>query len=197
MALPHPRQPACRRSPILKRLQEHRMPRRRARLRRQSSRSATRTAVPHSRWDGKTTKTHPVTGEQVPDESARQPLLRYINPRRAEWPQADYIVGNPPFIGAATHARRPRRRLRRSPARDLAERARVRRLRHVLVAPRRRNWSRRPGPALRLHHHQQPQPDLQPPRRAERRSTAASTSPSPSPITRGSTAPTAPPCALP
>ncbi|MBL8443450.1 MAG: class I SAM-dependent DNA methyltransferase, partial [Zoogloeaceae bacterium] len=58
--------------------------------------------IPHSRWDGKTTKTHPITGEQVPDESARQPLLRYHNPRRAEWPAADYIVGNPPFIGAAT-----------------------------------------------------------------------------------------------
>ena len=37
----------------------------------------------------------------MPDESARQPLLRYHNPRRAEWPAADYIVGNPPFIGAA------------------------------------------------------------------------------------------------
>ncbi len=58
--------------------------------------------IPQSRWDGKTTKAHPITGEQVPDESARQPLLRYQNPRRAQWPAADYIVGNPPFIGAAT-----------------------------------------------------------------------------------------------
>ncbi|MGV0952160.1 MAG: class I SAM-dependent DNA methyltransferase, partial [Azonexus sp.] len=58
--------------------------------------------IPQSRWDGKTTKTHAITGEQVPDESARQPLLRYHNPRRAQWPAADYIVGNPPFIGAAT-----------------------------------------------------------------------------------------------
>jgi hypothetical protein len=48
------------------------------------------------------TKTHPVTGEQVPDEMARSPLQRYINPRKAAWPQADYIVGNPPFIGAAS-----------------------------------------------------------------------------------------------
>ncbi len=55
---------------------------------------------PQSRWDGKTTKAHAITGEQVPDESARQPLLRYHNPRRAQWPAADYIVGNPPFIGA-------------------------------------------------------------------------------------------------
>ncbi len=58
--------------------------------------------IAQSRWDGKTTKAHAITGEQVPDESARQPLLRYHNPRRAQWPAADYIVGNPPFIGAAT-----------------------------------------------------------------------------------------------
>ena len=58
--------------------------------------------VPLSRWDGQTTKAHAITGEQVPDETARQPLLRYKNPRCATWPAADYIVGNPPFIGAAT-----------------------------------------------------------------------------------------------
>ena len=57
---------------------------------------------PLTRWDGRTLKDHPVTGEQVPDESARVPLERYQNPRPAEWPQADYIVGNPPFIGAAS-----------------------------------------------------------------------------------------------
>ncbi len=50
-------------------------------------------------WNGYTTKTHPVTGKEVPDESATIALFDYINPRRAEWPQADYIVGNPPFIG--------------------------------------------------------------------------------------------------
>ncbi|ALC15834.1 hypothetical protein DSOUD_1048 [Desulfuromonas soudanensis] len=55
-----------------------------------------------SRWDGRTTKTHPVTGEQVPDESAQEAVLRYLNPRQAEWPQADFVVGNPPFIGAST-----------------------------------------------------------------------------------------------
>ena len=50
-------------------------------------------------WDGHSTKPHPITGKDVPDESARTTLFDYINPRRAEWPQADYIVGNPPFIG--------------------------------------------------------------------------------------------------
>jgi len=54
---------------------------------------------PVTRWDGRTTKKHPVTGKDVPDETARVPVLRYINPRKAEWPQADYIVGNPPFVG--------------------------------------------------------------------------------------------------
>lgn len=50
-------------------------------------------------WNGYTTKPHPVTGKEVPDETARTVLFDYINPRRAEWPKADYIVGNPPFIG--------------------------------------------------------------------------------------------------
>jgi len=53
-----------------------------------------------TRWDGRTYKKHPVTGEDVPDETAQVPLERYVNPRQAEWPQADVVVGNPPFIGA-------------------------------------------------------------------------------------------------
>lgn len=54
---------------------------------------------PVTRWDGRTMKTHPVTGEPVPDDSARVPLYRYKNPRKAQWPEADFVVGNPPFIG--------------------------------------------------------------------------------------------------
>ncbi len=57
---------------------------------------------PLTRWDGVTTKAHPATGEAVPDETARIPLWRYPEARPAEWPAADFIVGNPPFIGAAT-----------------------------------------------------------------------------------------------
>jgi len=53
-----------------------------------------------TRWDGTTFKTHPVTGEAVPDEAAQVVQWRYENPRQAEWPAADFIVGNPPFIGA-------------------------------------------------------------------------------------------------
>ncbi len=54
-----------------------------------------------TRWDGVSMKQHPVTGKDVPDETARLPMQRYVQPRKAEWPQADFIVGNPPFIGAA------------------------------------------------------------------------------------------------
>lgn len=54
---------------------------------------------PISVWDGVTRKLHPITGEEVPDETARKESYHYVKPRRAEWPEADYIVGNPPFIG--------------------------------------------------------------------------------------------------
>lgn len=54
---------------------------------------------PITRWDGVTTKKSPVTGEDVPDETATIPVYTYKNPRPAEWPQADFIIGNPPYIG--------------------------------------------------------------------------------------------------
>ena len=54
---------------------------------------------PVTRWDGHTTKTSPVTGEDVPDETARIETYRYSNPRPADWPETDFIVGNPPFLG--------------------------------------------------------------------------------------------------
>lgn len=52
-----------------------------------------------TRWDGVTFKTHPVTGQSVPDEAAQVVQWSYRNARQAQWPQADFIVGNPPFIG--------------------------------------------------------------------------------------------------
>jgi len=52
-----------------------------------------------TRWDGKTFKPHPVTGLNVPDESAQMVQERYMQPRKAQWPKVDFIVGNPPFIG--------------------------------------------------------------------------------------------------
>ncbi len=52
-------------------------------------------------WDRHSTKKDPVTGREVPDESKRAPVLIYRRPRAAQWPPVDFIVGNPPFIGAA------------------------------------------------------------------------------------------------
>ncbi|MBF0324879.1 MAG: class I SAM-dependent DNA methyltransferase [Alphaproteobacteria bacterium] len=54
---------------------------------------------PVSRWDGITRKRDSATGKLVPDESARVPVERYVGAKAADWPAADYIVGNPPFIG--------------------------------------------------------------------------------------------------
>ena len=62
--------------------------------------SSTR-ATDRSRWDGRTFRAHPVTGNQVPDETAQVPVIELVNPRPAAWPEADFIVGNPPFLGNA------------------------------------------------------------------------------------------------
>ncbi len=58
--------------------------------------------TPLTRWDGVTFKPHPATGRPVPDEAARVPVERYRDPRAAAWPDADFVVGNPPFLGAST-----------------------------------------------------------------------------------------------
>jgi hypothetical protein len=42
---------------------------------------------------------HPVTGELVPDPEAKLPYYEYVNARPAKWPKADFIVGNPPYVG--------------------------------------------------------------------------------------------------
>jgi hypothetical protein len=50
-------------------------------------------------WDRRGKKTDTITGREVPDETKRVPLLAYANSHPAIWPDADFIVGNPPFIG--------------------------------------------------------------------------------------------------
>lgn len=42
---------------------------------------------------------HSVTGKLVPDPAARLAYFAYSNPRPAAWPHADFIVGNPPYMG--------------------------------------------------------------------------------------------------
>ena len=54
---------------------------------------------PITRWNGETYKTDPATGRQVPDEKATTVDKVYEGVTAAEWPKADFIVGNPPFIG--------------------------------------------------------------------------------------------------
>jgi hypothetical protein len=51
-----------------------------------------------TRWGGRMMK-HVVTGEDVPDSSDQVVIYKYLNARASEWPKADYIVSNPPFIG--------------------------------------------------------------------------------------------------
>ena len=53
-----------------------------------------------TRWGGRMMKS-PVTGEDIPDPTNQVTIYRYLNPRAAEWQEADYIVSNPPFIGNA------------------------------------------------------------------------------------------------
>lgn len=52
-----------------------------------------------SRLDPTPRIVHPVTGKLVPDPAARLPYYEYRGARQAEWPQADFIVGNPPYLG--------------------------------------------------------------------------------------------------
>jgi hypothetical protein len=57
------------------------------------------TGAPVTRWDGVTYMTHPVSFQMVPDPEACIEIYKYRNPRPAEWPEVEFIVGNPPFIG--------------------------------------------------------------------------------------------------
>jgi hypothetical protein len=59
----------------------------------------TKNGVPVQIWDGTTMKKHAVTGALVPDETALVDVFGYVGARERKWPAADYIVGNPPFIG--------------------------------------------------------------------------------------------------
>ena len=54
---------------------------------------------PVTRWDGRSFKKHPVTGKEVPDDAARVTVAKLKDVRPAQWPQAEFIVGNPPFQG--------------------------------------------------------------------------------------------------
>lgn len=44
-----------------------------------------------------------ITGDMVPDPAARLPYLEHLAARPAAWPNADFIIGNPPYLGAQRH----------------------------------------------------------------------------------------------
>jgi hypothetical protein len=52
-----------------------------------------------TQWDGVTTKKHPTTGQDIPAEEACIGVFEYTDVKQAKWPEADFVVGNPPFIG--------------------------------------------------------------------------------------------------
>lgn len=56
-------------------------------------------------WDGISMKVSPITDELIPDETGRTVVYQYENPSQTDWPEAEYIIGNPPFIGASTMRR--------------------------------------------------------------------------------------------
>ena len=57
---------------------------------------------PITRWNGYSYKSHPITGNDIPDPDARVASYDYENPKRATWPEVEFIVGNPPFIGGGS-----------------------------------------------------------------------------------------------
>jgi len=52
---------------------------------------------PVTRWGGRT-KVHPITGEDVPDETDRVLVLRPVGAKPTQWPEAEFIVSNFPFV---------------------------------------------------------------------------------------------------
>ncbi|MCL2825007.1 MAG: hypothetical protein FWD57_13545, partial [Polyangiaceae bacterium] len=55
--------------------------------------------LPVRRWNGETHKTDPISGLRVPHSRAEVDDEVYKAVAAPKWPEADYIVGNPPFIG--------------------------------------------------------------------------------------------------
>ena len=117
---------------------------------------------PVTRWDGRTTKTHPVTGEQVPDEAARSPRTATSTPARPSGRRRILWWGIRRSLGTADaralgdgYAEALRRRIRRAESAD-----------YVMYwwDKAAESASHGEAAAFRLHHHEQHPPDLQPPR---------------------------------
>lgn len=55
--------------------------------------------APVTRWDWRTFIEAPTHDGLIPDPNARVPVVDLHGVGRAPWPEADFIVGNPPFVG--------------------------------------------------------------------------------------------------
>jgi hypothetical protein len=64
-----------------------------------------REGAARSQWDGKSWTIDPLTGRKVKDETALRPIYEYIDVAEAVWPDAEYIIGNPPYIGKGERMR--------------------------------------------------------------------------------------------
>ncbi|WP_353070739.1 class I SAM-dependent DNA methyltransferase [Tunturiibacter gelidoferens] len=64
-----------------------------------------RAGSPRVQWDGKSWITDSLTGRRIKDPSATKPVYRYLNPQEATWPEAEFIIGNPPYIGKGERMR--------------------------------------------------------------------------------------------
>ncbi len=78
---------------------------------------------------------HPVTGDLVPDPEARLPYYEYVGARQAEWPEADFIVGNPPYMGQDADEKRLAMAMSTPCGRHIRMCLEQRGLCHVLVVP--------------------------------------------------------------
>ncbi|MEI2625236.1 MAG: DNA methyltransferase [Giesbergeria sp.] len=58
-----------------------------------------------TRWDGRTFKTHPVTGEPVPDEAAQVPQWRYLGATAGRVAAGGFHCGEPAVHWCGQHAR--------------------------------------------------------------------------------------------
>jgi len=105
---------------------KHRMPRRR--FGPATDRAVVDDDAGRQRWDGGPPRP-PGDGSRSPTKPHRCLSCANLNPHQAKWPKADFVVGNPPFLGAATM----RRAWGTATSRPCARRAGRARLRRLLM----------------------------------------------------------------
>ena len=114
--------------------------------------------APVTRWDSRRPKLHPVTGDGCPTTAQVPAEWRYLNPRQARWPQAEFHPGIRRLLAPADAAGAGRRlhELRRQPMRGAGSADFVMYWWHQAA----QQVHTGQGGTLRLYHHQQPAPDF-------------------------------------